>query len=124
MHITRPKHDWKLEQPSLIHLSMDYPETWHIESHILCLDATQVWETDIQFRCFYFAGGDPGIQEGCGIVGVYWGLVFFMLTCRLGLTKYVSGRLSIYGKATSIYGQSNKSKGVFEHLNACMAKVL
>ena len=60
-------------------------------------------------------------QGGCGIAGAYRGSFFVILTCGLGLTKYVSGRLSIYGKATSIYGQSNKSKGVFEHLNARMA---
>jgi len=33
-------------------------ETWYIELHILYLDATKVWEHDIQFWHFYFAGGD------------------------------------------------------------------
>jgi len=32
-------------------------ELWYIESHILFLDATQVWEPDVQFWYFYFAGG-------------------------------------------------------------------
>jgi len=72
----------------------------------------------LSFRIFVFWGGDPITQGGCRIAGAYQGSVFFMLTCGLGLTKYVSRHLSIYGKATSICGQSNKSKGVFEHLNA------
>jgi len=32
------------------------------------------------------------------------GSKFFELTCELGLSKYVSGRLSIYGNGVSIYG--------------------
>jgi len=42
---------------------MDCPETWYIELHLLCLDATQVWEPDIQSWCFYFVGSDPGMTR-------------------------------------------------------------
>ena len=36
------------------------------------------------------------------------GSIFFEVTFGLGLPKYVSGRLSIYGSGISIYGQHDK----------------
>ena len=49
-----------------------------------------------------FVGSEP--QGGPKIKKTDQGLFFFNLTSVLGLTKYVSGRLSIYGNGTSIYG--------------------
>jgi hypothetical protein len=57
------KHNQKLELLYFIHLSTDCPETWYIELHLLCLDATQAWEPDVQSWCFYFVGGDPGMTK-------------------------------------------------------------
>ena len=61
--VTQAEHDQKLALPYLIHFSMGCPETWYIESHILCLDATQVWEPDIEFSYFYFVDGDPSMTR-------------------------------------------------------------
>jgi len=40
-------------------------------------------------------------QGGLGTAMKYQGSFFFMLTSGLGLTNYVSGRLSIYGNSIS-----------------------
>jgi len=46
------------------------------------------------------------IQGGPKIKKKEQGLIFFELTPVLGLTKYVSGRLSIYGNDISIFGRT------------------
>ena len=52
------KHDQKLKWLYCIHFSMDCLENWYMESHLLYINAAEIWEPNVQFSSFYFQSGD------------------------------------------------------------------
>src|SRR6266704_1437879 len=108
VNLVCPKHELLYH----IHLSMDCPDIWSIESYVLYLGAAQFSEHNIQFWHFYYVYGIllPKQPSQCSNQGglrtaiKYQGLFFFKLTSGCGLTNYVSRHLSIYGNSISIFG--------------------